>query len=291
MQAADVDQESLRAIVVAKFPELAATPVRIMGAGWDSVALAVGELVFKFPRHANAATALRREASLLRQVAPAVSMPVPRMELVETPALFSRHVGIAGEHLLADGYARLDEAQRQALGAAMGLFYAQLHAIPTSVMTEAGALPAERWLDASQIEQRTFPLLDDAERLWADRLLAHWQALGPDPHGDIYGYFDGHGWNMAFDHEHGRLNGLYDFADSGIGPLHQEFLYSSFISPDLTARIVAAYERHSGRLLDRERIAVLTGVHRLWELAVAAQTPEDASQMLASLRAWMATGT
>lgn len=284
-----IDAEGLRATVVASFPELAGSPFRVLGAGWDSVALAVDQWVFKFPRTAVAATALRREAGLLRQIAPAVDMPVPRMELFEAPTLFSRHRGIPGDHLPSEHYARLDASQRQALGESLGLFYSQLHAIPVAVMREAGALPAEQWFDSIAIERLAFPALDSAERAWAKQVLRRWDALGPDPLGDIYGYFDGHGWNMAFDHTAGRLNGLYDFADSGIGPLHQDFLYSSFISPDLTARIISAYERHSGRRLDRDRIALLTGAHRLWELAVAAGTP-DAADMLVSVRAWMNRG-
>jgi hypothetical protein len=71
---------------------------------------------------------------------------------------------------------------------------------------------------------------------------------------------------MAFDHERQQLNGIYDFADSGLGPLHQEFIYSNLISPDLTVRIVAAYACRTGRMLDRRRINILTGFHRLSEL-------------------------
>lgn len=287
MGPAAFDPDGLRAIVVGRFPELAETSFRVLGAGWDCAALAAEQWVFKFPRSAVAAAALRREAGLLGQVALAVDMPVPRLELFETPTLFSRHRGIPGEHLLAEHYARLAEPQRHALGEALGVFYSQLHAIPVARMREAGALPAEQWFDSVAIERLAFPMLDSIERAWAKQVLSRWDALGPDPHGDIYGYFDGHGWNMAFDHIEGQLNGLYDFADSGIGPLHQDFLYSSFISPDLTARIVIAYERHSGRRLDHERIAVLTGAHRLWELAVTAGTP-DAADMLVGVRVWMA---
>ncbi len=43
----------------------------------------------------------------------------------------------------------------------------------------------------------------------------------------VFGYFDGHGWNMAFDHEQGVLNGVYDFADAAIGPRSREFVYSN----------------------------------------------------------------
>ncbi len=31
---------------------------------------------------------------------------------------------------------------------------------------------------------------------------------------------------MAFDHETGVLNGVYDFADAAIGPLSREFTYA-----------------------------------------------------------------
>jgi hypothetical protein len=101
----------------------------------------------------------------------------------------------------------------------------------------------------------------------AERTVAAWQDLPPDPDGTVYGFFDGHGWNMAFDHHRQQLNGIYDFAGSGFGDLHQEFIYTSFIAPDLTARIITAYEALTGRALDRQRIALLTGVHRLAELA------------------------
>ena len=105
---------------------------------------------------------------------------------------------------------------------------------------------------------------------------------------------------MAFDSEAGRLNGVYDFADAGIGPLHQEFIYSAFIDADLTERIVAAYERFSGRRLERRRIALLTAAHRLSELAELADEPRHLPDMLAGAldglawrrrRAWPDEGT
>ncbi len=97
--------------------------------------------------------------------------------------------------------------------------------------------------------------------------------MPPDPHGVTYGFFDGHGWNMAFDATAQRLNGVYDFGDSGFGQLQQEFIYSNMISPDLTERIIGRYETLTGRALDRERIALLFEVLRLSELA---QNVDDA---------------
>ena len=101
-----------------------------------------------------------------------------------------------------------------------------------------------------------------------------------------YGFFDGRGWNMAFDREQSKLNGIYDFADSGIGPLHQEFIYTNFIFCDLTKRVIASYEMRTGLKLDRCRINILTGYHRLSELAELADHPRHAPEMVRHFAAW-----
>lgn len=94
-------------------------------------------------------------------------------------------------------------------------------------------------------------------------------ALPPDALGLVLGQFDGHGWNMAFDHQRQVLNGIYDFADAGIGPAHQDFIYAGLTGFDLMERVVTIYEAVRCVTLDRARIATLAGMHRLWELAEA----------------------
>ena len=243
-------------------------------------------LIFKFPRHADGEAGLRLEARILQLVADSVTMPVPRLTLFDHPRLFSRHDKIPGEHLLTAEYEVLDAPDKQDLAERMGQFHAELHAIELAAARHAGAEPLPPWSDAEQILQRAWPVLPESLRGFAERTMAQWAALAPDPHGARYGFFDGHGWNMAFDHERRRLNGVYDFGDSGIGPLHQEFIYSSLISPDLTARIIAVYERHTGLPIDRDRVAVLTGTHRLWELAEEAHLPEHVPDLVASVADW-----
>jgi hypothetical protein len=78
---------------------------------------------------------------------------------------------------------------------------------------------------------------------------------------------------LAFDPKTQSLNGVYDFADSGFGRLHQEFIYSNMISADLTARIIGRYETLTGRSLNRERVTLLFEVLRLSELAELAADP------------------
>lgn len=131
------------------------------------------------------------------------------------------------------------------------------------------------------------PALPASARQRAADIIAAYAALPPDPYGTVYGHFDAHGWNMAFDHSAGRLNGIYDFADSGIGPLHRDFICSAFISWDLTQRLLAAYEAQTDRALDRQRVHTLIGYHRLWELAAAVQAGGEVDEMVQAAQDWL----
>ncbi len=283
----DAELDAFRATISAHFPEFSGATFKLLTTGWHSTAVDVDDrLIFKFPRHEAAAQALLREARLLHVIGPAVAMTVPALTLHPGPPLFSRHDKLRGDPLTAAVYDRLPEAARRRLADRMALFYAELHGLDASRMKAAGAGPIEAWLPPDDILGKALPVLPSNLRHHADETISAWRDLPPDPHGTTYGFFDGHGWNMAFDHASGRLTGVYDFADSGFGALHQEFIYSNFIAPDLTARIVAEYEILTGRKLDRRRIALLTGVHRLSELAALAHDPEHVPAMIRHVAEW-----
>lgn len=279
-----------RDAIVQVFPDLARSRFRLAMAGWDSIAVDVDDrLIFKFPRHEAGEKGLLKEARLLSTIRPAVSLPVPDLRIHSGPPLFSMHEKLPGEHLLSADYEKLPRVARDRLGGRLGRFYAELHAIDRRRLIEAGAAPIKAWLSPSEISAKALPLLEEELRDIAASTIDAYEALGPDPHGETYGFFDGHGWNMAFDHQRGRLNGIYDFADSGFGPLHQEFIYSNLVSPDLTERIITAYERETGRRIDRRRVSILSGMHRLTELAELAEDPEHAPAMVLSFELWART--
>ena len=109
-----VDLEPYRAAIVSAFPDLERASLRPLTMGWHSLAIeADGRLVFKFPRGEEAERALRREARLLAALRPHLTLPVPDLDLVEAPVLFSRHAKIPGEHLVTDQYQRLPRAARE----------------------------------------------------------------------------------------------------------------------------------------------------------------------------------
>ena len=286
---AELNAGEFRSLITNIFPELTASVFRLATKGWDSIAIDVDDrLIFKFPRNPAAERALLKEAALLGILGPSLSIAVPDMRIHDGPPIFSSHAKIQGEHLITDDYEALPNAARQRLGDDLARFYAELHDLDDDRMRALGAGPILPWQSPETVRDKALPLLSSELASYAENLIWDFQALPPDPYGNTYGFFDGHGWNMAFDHAAGRLNGLYDFADSGFGPLHQEFIYSNFISPDLTARIVSAYETLTGRRLDRRRIAILTGFHRLSELAELADDPAYIGAKIDSVTAWAA---
>jgi Ser/Thr protein kinase RdoA (MazF antagonist) len=287
-----LEEPQLREVIVSKFPDLAASRFSLRTAGWDCVAVDVDErLIFKFPRNDLARRRLVMEASLLDVVRPAVSLAVPDMRIHDGPPLFSCHEKLQGEHLLPNDYRALPDEARAGVAETMARFYAELHALDRARMREAGAVKVKSWRTPAEVRESALPAVPPDLRSRAEEITADYERLPPDPHGDTYGFYDGHGWNMAFDHGRGRLNGIYDFADSGFGPLQQEFVYTNFISADLTERIITAYERITGRPLDRHRIALLTGFQRLSEIADFVGGSDGGESMVRAFAAWAAPRT
>ena len=283
----DSDLTKLREAIIASFPELRAARFDLHTIGWDSFAVDVDDrLIFKFPRHAEAEQRLKAEAGLLAAVRPRVTMPLPDQQLHAGPPLFSCHPKLKGEHLLAVHYLQLSAKARERLAAEVALFFAELHALDHAVMKDAGAGPIGSWLPPDEILREAWPLLPHELHGYAERTIRAGQDLDADPYGTTYGHFDSHGWNMAFDHEAERLNGIYDFGDSGFGDLHKEFIQPSWIAPDFVERLAGEYERLTGRIIDLQRVTLICGVLRLSELGGLANDLVRAEEMVRTVADW-----
>jgi aminoglycoside phosphotransferase (APT) family kinase protein len=277
-----------RRIIERDFPELRGAPMSLLTEGWDSVGVDVDDrLIFKFPRDAEAAQALIREHAILAVVRPCLSLRVPDMTIHPGPPLFSRHDKIPGEHLVTEVYDQLNEAQRTAVAQNLARFYAELHAIDAALFTNVPEARFDDLATPDEIRKGLAPVLPPELRAFAEQEIARWLALPPDPLGQAFSFFDGHGWNMAFDAERGVLNGIYDFADARIAPLQDDLLYSHFISRDLTARIIAAYETMTGRAIDCERVDLLYSMLLINEVAGWEAHPDKLPGMIERLRRWV----
>jgi len=262
-------------------PDLAALPMLLHTEGWDSDAVEAGGTIFKFHKRPEAIPRLRKEARILALIRPRVPLAVPDMRLHEAPELCSEHAKIPGEMIETPQYAVLSDAQRDAMATTLAAFYAALHAIPVDVAQAAGAEPNPGWPPAREIMQLVEATLPPGLHAWARAVLTAYDAVPSSR--TTFCYYDGHGWNMAFDHQRGVLNGVYDFADAGLGPRAKDLCYSSFISTDLTERLVTAYEAATGETVDRRQVALYTAIQRLAELGAGAK---DLSWFVANVVHW-----
>lgn len=269
---ADFDLAAALAVIARAMPDEPLAGARLLAQGFDNVAVATVARVFRFPRDETAGERLRQEAALLALVHPRVDLTVPLLELHEDP-LFSAHSMIPGQALDGDAYLSLGQHQRDELAEVLAVFYAQLHAIPLADAKAAGAGAAEPFPDPDDLLSQVLPLLNPDQQAWARSVTESMADLSPDPV-TVFSWFDGHGWNMAFDRQAGRLNGAFDFADAGIGGLHHDLIHTNLIHPDLTRRLAARYTRLTGRDLDPRRMSVLTGMHRLFDLAQSHDDPD-----------------
>lgn len=264
-----------REAIVSAFPDFAGLPMSVAGKGWHCLAIDIdGRLIAKFPEGEEAEKALRREARLLAALRPHVSLPVPHMTLHGRP-LFSLHPRLHGMTLDRRHYAGLPIAGRARLAHELARFFAELHEIPVVTMRQAGGEPVEWWDTEPATLAPAWPHLPRDVTASAREAIDAYRNLRFDPAKDVYGFFDAHGWNMAFDHDQGRLNGIFDFADSGIGPRSREFVQVSLIHPELARLAIEAYEDKTGIAIDRRAVFLLAAAQRLSEFAGAVETGES----------------
>lgn len=261
-----VEVAQCRAVIVSTLPMFLHTKFERLPGGWDSIALVGDGWVFKLPQSDKTRAKLRREAKLLDFLRPRVTMTLPNMVLHEGSMLFSQHAIIPGEAIEQDQYDALDARQRDTMALRLARFYAELHALPLPRLHAVGAVPVVPWQRAKDILGRAAPLLPTKHLPLLERTMKAYARTSIGGDELVFGYFDGHGWNMAFDHETGTLNGLFDFADAGYGPRHRDLSYSNFISTDLTLRIIDHYEKLTQRQLDRELVMLYATVLRFSEL-------------------------
>jgi hypothetical protein len=282
--------EALKEAILVARPELRDAHFTVAGKGFHSLAIDVDdELIFKFPDGSQAEAALEREARLLAVLQPCVTMAVPAMRLHRSPRLFSEHRKLKGDIVLRADDERLNLAAREALADDLALFFSQLHGFDRARMEAAGAVPVELWkADEAALSPAWALLSKDIVETARDALRAYHQA---DFHRDediVYGFFDAHGWNMAFDHGGSCLNGLFDFADSGFGSRSREFVSVAIVSPDLASRTIGRYEAHAGISIERHAVFLLGAAMRLSELAGALEAGEDPAFCLRLVEDWFA---
>lgn len=282
----DFDLDATLNAIRAAMPGLALDDPRVLGNGFDNIALLAGGMIFRFPRSAAGEARLRKEADFLALIRPRVDMILPDLVVHEGPTVFSCHHFIPGEVFTPDRYLALTESKRDQMAEELAVLYAQLHAIPVAEAKAVGASRVDNFCEAKEVLASLKTLLTADELQWAQQVVTAWQNLPSDPLGDVFGWFDGHGWNMAIDFDNGHINGVFDFADAGFGAVHYDLMHNNLMHPDLTERIVRHYSAITAQQVDPHRIAILSSMHRLSDMAESYDDPMFGELTTFLLREW-----
>ncbi|MEM7692953.1 MAG: phosphotransferase [Pseudomonadota bacterium] len=253
-----------RTAIAAVRPDLQAVALTPIGNGWDAFAIRAGTTLFKFPVGAGAADRLRREPKFLDLMRPHVALQLPKMHLHETPMLMSEHEMVEGVPVDAARYAALGEPARAALADDLATFFIAAHAVPAQRVRAKKCDGVRAWPSPERLRHVIADAPGDVVAA-ANDLLARFARHPPDE--TVVGQFDTHGWNMAFDDGAERLNGLFDFAGSGIGPLHRDLSYLHFTSAHLAQAVVERYAAQTGRAVSFARTLDTHGALKVIELA------------------------
>jgi len=209
------------------FPALDVFSIQFIGGGTFRVFEVNGELIFRFPHGFGGEEILRREQHTTAYLAPRLSLPIPRYAYYsEGCPMFTRPV--AGYRKLA-GIALKgctpDKGALSSIAAQIGAFLTELHSLPPESAHEMGASPFDlaqahhnqRAL-FDEIRRCAFSRLDTAQQAWTETLfrpfladVANWHFTPVLVHGDL------DSTNILCDPAEGRVVGVIDFEDTGLG--------------------------------------------------------------------------
>ena len=223
-----VEIEPYRRAIAACFPELAGRPLAYLAHGKDHVACLVnGDLVFRFPKRAEAEAKLQMELRLLPELAPTLPLPIPAYRYVARtppsfPHVFAGYRRLAGEPLTRYMPEIWDAPWWPA---AVGAFLTALHRFPTP-RAQALGVPggtADAWRERYQalyrlVQERVYPLLTGSQRAGIGGYFAgflhdprHFRFHPVLLHGDLYSQ------HILLDHPGQRVTGIIDFSECVIG--------------------------------------------------------------------------
>jgi aminoglycoside 2''-phosphotransferase len=204
-------------------PRLAGEHIEPLGEGWAFWAFRAGDAVLRFPRDPEFTRTLVVEAAVMRELAPALPLPVSVIEVYEdgpNRLPFTSHRMVPGVPVK-----ELGRPLAAGAGATLGRFLRAMHAFPVeraAALGLANSTSARRHEDRlrffeEQVQKRVFPLVSGEA---CAHLAATFEAFLGEPanfeaaavsHGDIDPV------NVLADPVTGELTGVIDWGDIAIG--------------------------------------------------------------------------
>jgi aminoglycoside phosphotransferase (APT) family kinase protein len=212
--------ERYRGLVRRHLPDFRVDSFEPIGQGWDSAAFEVnGEWIFRFPSGPENEAGLRKEADLLPELAPALPVSIPKLEIVvRNDDFFVGHRKLDGRAL---------RVGLPAVAEQLGGFLSELHTFSVVRAAQLSVpvfdLERQRHL-AQRCEQLVFPLLDAGERAAARAMFEDFFAVASNlDYETVLIHAD-----LGPDHilsRDDRVTGVIDWSDARVGDPALDFAW------------------------------------------------------------------
>jgi aminoglycoside phosphotransferase (APT) family kinase protein len=254
----DEDLEKVAAIVSRACPDIDTKNVIFLSSACENRAFKIGDHhVARFPRDQVAYEALCREEIFCCFIKGKFSLMTPDLKVYGADDYpFSLHCFIPGESLTKELYLKLSEDQKDCVAKDLANFFAYFHSIPLEKARNIGALSLYKYKDSKEVLEIIKDKRLDKVRNFSRFIVKKYERISVPDCDYVFSHFDVHSMNMAFNSSSGKLVGIFDFGDCGIGDLHREFFRLNSVSPDLARRTINHYQDRTGRMVDWNRVRI-----------------------------------
>jgi aminoglycoside phosphotransferase (APT) family kinase protein len=282
-----VDEPLARRLIAEQFPQVELSALELLGEGWDNtVWLADGRWVFRFPRRQVALPGFERELAALPVLAPRVPLPIPDPVLVGRPVDEFPWPFFGAPYMPGREPLGLDEPTRAALARPLGEFLRALHAAPAvDGLLEDPMGRADMAVRVPKTLDQFEPV--EAAGVWrapesVHELLEAARSLPqPEPTSVVHG--DLHFRHLLVD-DRGALSGVIDWGDVCHGdPAIDLTLYWSLLPVSARPDFLAAYGPVRDDQLVRSRVLAINLCSILALYAHDEGMPEVKAEALAGL--------
>lgn len=247
-----MEVEQFKKTLSHSYPQIKASSINRIDSGWDSWVFDVGdEYIFRVPRRPEIALQHQKEISLLPRLAAHLSTRVPDFEWICPPGVDDPY-GFLGYRKIPGVPLHPSMSGLPGVAGGVARFLGELHAFPIEAAMQSGVPGAgvETWQQNymdfyAWILEHVFPLLDRAVWSYTSRL---WEGF---LNGEASFYFQPaliHG-DLGPEHilcspESGKLNGVIDWEDAGIGDPALDFTGLWFAGGrEFIQKVLACYPR------------------------------------------------
>ena len=233
-------------IIKKDYPKLEIKTAKFLKAGYDNFVIEINKsLIFRFPK--NRRIILNKEIGILKLLKNKITLKIPDYEYLGITEQYVGYKKIFGRPLSSTLYKSLSLRQKNQLAKDLALFFYEFQlALPLKLSHKLGLKKdTQIWRLEYLKKCLTTKKINNEISLFLNRVIKKRGELKKKDFNFVVAYNDLHGNNIAFDTKTNRITGIFDFSDTAIEDVNQEFASIFSLDPKFVEKIIEEYEKIS----------------------------------------------